>query len=108
MGCDYILYGTNVYDHNCLCFYMTGLNIRRGRNPPKIYNNGCPSERDNEDILVDVLKLLSSEFGVVPLGRAKYYAAISCMQVADASPQNKAGLYWITNGTNTRQEFCNI
>ena len=71
--------------------------IRRSANPVRV-SNGWPSEDDNEDILVEVLQFLSSEFQVVPLGRAKLYAATSCMQVADASPKNKAGLYWITDG----------
>ena len=90
-----------------ICTNIERLAIRRGANPVRVYN-GCPSEEDNEDILVDVLQLLSSEFQVVPLGRAKSYAATSCMQVADASPQNKAGLYWITDGTHTQQEYCNF
>ena len=69
--------------------------------------NGCPSEQDNEDILVDVLGLLSSEFGVVPLGLARSYAATSCEEVARASPHSKTGLYWITDGSNTaHQEHC--
>ena len=90
-----------------ICTRIERLVIRRGANPVRVYN-GCPSEEDNEDILVEVLQLLSSEFQVVPLGRAKSYAATSCMQVADASPQNKAGLYWITDGTHTQQEYCNF
>ena len=83
------------------------LAIRRDGNPVRVYN-GYPSKEDNKDILVDVLQFLSSEFQVVPLGRAKSYAATSCTQVADASPQNKAGLYWITDGTHTQQEYCNF
>ena len=75
-----------------ICTDIERLAIRRVVNPVRVYN-GCPSEEDNEDILVNVLQLLSSEFQVVPLGRVKSYAATSCMQVADASPQNKAGLY---------------
>ena len=90
-----------------ICTRIERLSIRRGANPVRVYK-GCPSEEDNENILVDVLQLLSSEFQVVPLGRAKSYAATSCMQVSDASPQNKAGLYWITDGTHTQQEYCNF
>ena len=90
-----------------ICTHIERFAIRRGANSVRVYN-GCPSEEDNEDILVDVLQLLSSEFQVVPLGQAKSYAATSCMQVADASPQNKAGLYWITDGTNTQQEYSNF
>ena len=82
--------------------------IKRGGNPISIYSNGCQSEHDNDDILEDLLMFLSSEFGVVPLGLAKSYAAGSCQEVADASPQKKAGLYWITDGNNTKQEYCNI
>ena len=81
--------------------------IRRGVNPVRI-SNGFLSKEHNEDILVEVLQLLSSEFQVVPLGWAKLYAATSCMQVADASPHNKAGLYWIIDGSNTQQEYCNF
>ena len=83
--------------------------IKRGGNPVRVSANGCPSEQDNEDILVDVLGLLSSEFGVVPLGLARSYAATSCEEVARASPHSKAGLYWITDGSNTaHQEYCNF
>ena len=83
--------------------------IKKGGNPVRVYANGCPSEQDNEDILVDVLGLLSSEFGVVPLGLARSYAATSCEEVARASPHSKAGLYWITDGSNTaHQEHCNL
>ena len=53
---------------------------------------------------MDLLQFLSTEFGLVPLGRAKSYAALSCEEVADASPQNKNGLYWITDGNNTQQK----
>ena len=57
---------------------------------------------------MDSLQLLSTEFGLVPLGRAKSYAALSCEEVADTSPQNMAGLFWITDGNNTQQEYCNF
>ena len=90
-----------------ICTHIERVAIRRGANPVRV-SNGCPSEDENEDILVEVLQLLYSEFQVVPLGRAKLYAATSCMQVADTSPQNKAGLYWITDGSNTQQEYCNF
>ena len=82
--------------------------MKRSINPIRIHSNGCPSKHGNEDILEDVLMFLSSEFGVVRLGLAKSYAAGSCQEVADASPQNKAGLYWITDGNNTQQEYCKI
>ena len=75
----------------------------------RVSANGCPSEQDNEDILVDMLGLLSSEFGVVPLGLARSYAATSCEEVARTSPHSMAGLYWITDGSNTaHQEHCNF
>ena len=75
----------------------------------RMHANGCPSEQDNEDILRDTLKLLSFEFGVVPLGLTRSYAATSCEEVARASPHSKAGLYWITDGSNTaHQEHCNF
>ena len=74
--------------------YMA-VGIKRGTNPPRNYPNGCPSENNNKDILEGMLLFLSNEFGVVPLGHTKSYTAMSCQQVADASPQNKAGLYWI-------------
>ena len=93
--------------HTFICSDIERGAIKRGENPIR-NSNGCSSAEDNEDILGDVLQLLSSEFGVVPLGRAKSYAATSCQQVANARPQNKAGLYWITDGTNTRQVYCNF
>ena len=57
---------------------------------------------------MDLLQFLSTEFGLVPLGWAKSYAALSCEEVADASPQNKEDLFWITDGNNTQQEYCNF
>ena len=89
-----------------ICSNIESGALKRGANPGRVYTHGCPSEEDNENLLGDVLQLLSSEFGVVPLGRAKSYAATSCKEVADASPQNKAGLYWITDGNNTQHEYC--
>ena len=82
--------------------------MKKGSNPIKFSSNGCSPERDNEDISVEVLHLLSSEFGVVPLGRARSLAASSCEQVAAASAQNTSGFYWITDGTTTQQEYCNF
>ena len=83
--------------------------IKRGSNPARVSANGCPSEQDNEDILVDVLGLLSSEFGVVRLGLARSYVATSCEEVARASVHSKAVLYWITDGSNSaHQEHCNF
>ena len=80
--------------------------IKRGRNPARIYSNGCPSQQDNDELLLDMLKFLSIEFGVNPLGLDKTYAAISCDQITSANPQSKAGIYWITNGTTIHQEYC--
>ena len=94
-----------LFDLSLLCLNIGS--IKRGANPVRVYND-CPSEEENEDILVDLLQLLFTEFGLVPLGWAKFYAASSCEKVADASPQNMAGLYWITDGTNTQHEYCNF
>ena len=38
-----------------ICTDIERLAIRRVVNPVRVYN-GCPSEEDNEDILVDVLQ----------------------------------------------------
>ena len=61
-----------------ICTNTERVAIRRVTNPVRV-SNGCPSEEDNEDILVEVLQLLSSEFQLVSLGRAKSYEATSCM-----------------------------
>ena len=58
--------------------------------------------------MVDALNFLSLEFGVIPLGLAKTFAATSCEQIISGNPQSKAGMYWITNGTTMQQEYCNF
>ena len=99
----------NIYIYIILVFlvnqgYLT--TIKRGGNPAKVYSNSCPSQQDNDELLLDVLKFLSIEFGVNTLGLDKTYAATSCDQITSANPQSKAGMYWITNGTTIEQKYC--
>ena len=93
----------NIY--NPSCFFTA---IKRGGNQGRVYYNGCPSQQDNDELVLDVLKFLSIEFGVIPLGLARTYAATSCEQIASANPQSKAGMYWITNDTTRQQEYCSF
>ena len=83
-----------------ICTHIERVAIRRGANPVRV-SNGCPSEEDNEDILVEVLHLLSSEFQVIPLGRAKLYAATSCMQVLRTRRVSTGSLMASTPNKNT-------
>lgn len=71
------------------------------------YNESCPSPLMREDIMVDVLQLLSTQYGVFPLGLTSLYAADSCDQVAEVNPTSQSGTYWVT-GTDgyPTQEYC--
>ena len=67
----------------------------------------CLSQQTHEDITVDVLQLLSAQFGLRPLGLAMTYAAESCEQVAEANTDSQSGMYWVTNGEgNPVQVLC--
>ena len=70
------------------------------------FNNDCPSSAARDDILVDVLQLLASEYGVYPLGLAPSYPATSCDQVSAANPGRKTGLYWVGSGDNVKRLNC--
>ena len=92
-----------MFDNNI--YYDIGPVIRSGVYKAKLVND-CPSESTNEDILVDMLQLLASEYGVNPLGLARLYPAISCDQVYETNPRSKSGLYWIIfNGISIRN-YC--
>ena len=80
--------------------------IRSGAYEARPIVNGCPSESVEEDILVDVLQLLASEYGVHPLGLARSYPAISCDQVYEANPSSESGLYWIIFHGMTVRSYC--
>ena len=68
--------------------------------------NGCPSESVTEDIFVDILQFLASEYGAHPLGLARSYPAMSCDQVYTANPNSKSGQYWIINGDDVIYINC--
>ena len=91
-----------------LVFYLEPLIQTRtyegGRSVPAA--GSCPLQSAHEDITVDVLQLLSSEFGVRPLGLIRAYPAESCDQVAAANPGSPAGLYWISSDGNIVQVHC--
>ena len=99
------------YMYNPLCFHVLQdslVTIKKGGNPGRIYSNRCPSQPDNDELMLDALNFLSLEFGVIPLGLAKTFAATSCEQIISGNPQSKAGMYWFTNGTAIQQEYCNF
>lgn len=59
--------------------------------------------------MVDVLQLLSNQYGVFPLGLTSLYAAESCDQVLEVNPDSQSGTYWVigTDGSPT-QEYCSF
>ena len=68
--------------------------IEAGSYPAKITQGSqCPMTGD--DIIVDVLQLLSAQFGLRPLGLTMSYSAESCDQVAEANPESPSGIYWV-------------
>ena len=71
--------------------------LTSGINP----SSGCNSYQVKEDVLLDALYLLWSEFGVNPLGQVEACPAMSCAEVI------QPGLYWIRNGTEVVQQYCN-
>ena len=71
--------------------------------------SSCPSIQSREEIIVDVLQLLSAEFEVYPLGLAASYAAKSCDQVAQVNPDSPSGMYWIRqDGRDPVQAYCSF
>ena len=80
--------------------------IRSGVYTAKPIFSGCPLESVPEDILVDMLQLLASEYGVNPLGLARLYPAMSCDQVYEANPRSKSGFYWIKLHDMTVRSYC--
>ena len=86
--------------------YYLGPVIRSGVYKAKVIVNGCSSESVKEDVLVDMLQLLASEYGVNPLGLARLYPAMSCDQVYEANQRSKSGLYWIMFNGITNKSYC--
>ena len=74
-------------------FHVYFIAIKIGGNPGRFYSDSCLSPQDNDEILLDVIKFLSIEFGVNPLGLAKTYAATSCKEISSVNTQSKAGMY---------------
>ena len=94
-----------MFDNDIANYYL-GPAIRSGVYAAKPIVNGCPSESVPEDILVDVVQLLASEYGVNPLGLARLYPAMSCDQVYEANPRSKSGLYWMILHGMTTRSYC--
>ncbi|ORU93119.1 MAG: hypothetical protein A6F71_08850 [Cycloclasticus sp. symbiont of Poecilosclerida sp. M] len=81
--------------------------VEAGDYMAKVSTGPCPSQQIYEDITVDVLQLLSAQFGLRPLGLAMTYAAESCEQVAEANPDSPSGMYWVNSGEgNPVQVLC--
>ena len=70
-----------------------------GGNPARL-SGACNSNQVREDVLLDALYLLWSEFGVNPLGQVEACPAMSCAEVS------QPGLYWIRNETEVVQQHC--
>ena len=74
-----------------------------------ISTTSCLSfQQAQEEAIVDVLQLLTDQYGVRPLGLSRSYSAESCDQVAEANPDSMSGLYWISNGEDPVQLQCNF
>ena len=74
--------------------------LTSGINPARL-SSGCNSNQVKQDVLLDALYLLWSEFGVNPLGQVEACPAMCCAEVS------QPGLYWIRNGTEVVQQYCN-
>ena len=72
------------------------------------HQSDCPSSSTNEDITVDILQLLSQEFGIHALGRSQTYAAMSCDQIKALNPASKDGFYWIESENSMEQVLCDF
>ena len=73
------------------------------RIPPKVHSN-CPSEVSS--LQEDILQILSTDFGVSPLGLSRQYPAQSCNEIHDANPSSTSGFYWIRAESAIQQYFC--
>jgi hypothetical protein len=74
-----------------------------------ISSDACSSDssQTREDIIVDVLQLLSDQYGLYPLGLTMSYAAESCDQVFEANPASPSSNYWVYDeNRNPVQSFC--
>ncbi len=93
----------------CVIFCVGPL-VDAGGYPARVIDDGIfPSQSVKEDILVDVLQLLSVVYGARPLGLIRAYPAESCAQLALASPGTLSGLYWIgTSSQDATLIFCNF
>ena len=91
-----------------MCFIIcAGPLVETGIYQARVTTGPCPSQQTHEDITVDVLQLLSAQFGLHPLGLVMTYAAESCEQVAEVNPDSPSGMYWVTNGEgNPVQVLC--
>ncbi len=80
--------------------------IEAGSYPARVTTGSCPSPEATEAITMDVLQLLSAQFGVYPLGLTRSYSAESCDQVAEVNPDSPPGMYWIYSDGNPTQVLC--
>ena len=74
--------------------------------PSRTVSGACPSSAGLEDITVDVLQLLSSRYGLRPLGLSRSYPAESCDQIGRASPGSLSGMYWVGDAESSVQMYC--
>ena len=85
---------------------LAGPLIQSGSFTGSAYHGSCPSQQAREEVLVDVLQLLSAQFGVFPLGLTASYAAQSCDQVVEANPNSQSGMYWVDSGEGPARVSC--
>ena len=81
---------------------MESVSITQGI-PPKVYSN-CPSKVSS--LQEEVLQILSTDFGVSPLGLSRQYPAQSCDEIYDANPSSTSGFYWIRAESAIQLSFC--
>ena len=77
--------------------FLLGPLIGAGGYPSRMLDDQCSYDQVHNEIVTDVLQLLSAEYGVHPLGLIPAYAAQSCDQILEANPDSSSGLYWITS-----------
>ena len=76
---------------------------------PKQFSDCSDSDTITSGIAIEMTQILSSKFGVQPLGQVKEFPAASCDKLRQVHANPLSGLYWITNNENQQiLEYCEV
>ncbi len=71
----------------------------------KKFSDCSQREQIQDDVIRDMVELLSTEYGFEPLGRLKEFPATSCEEISQT--YFRPGLYWITHaGMEPGLQYC--